>query len=44
MYLSQDPIGLKSGEPNFYAYVFDSNSWVDPFGLASEFGIGSYGS
>jgi len=32
-YISQDPIGLLSGEPNFYAYVKDSNSWVDPFGL-----------
>nr|WP_089119466.1 RHS repeat-associated core domain-containing protein [Cellulophaga lytica] len=28
-YISQDPIGLNSGEPNFYAYVSDSNSWVD---------------
>jgi RHS repeat-associated protein len=32
-YISQDPIGLHSGEPNFYAYVHDSNSWIDPFGL-----------
>ncbi|MCL5247590.1 RHS repeat-associated core domain-containing protein [Cellulophaga sp. 20_2_10] len=32
-YISQDPIGLASGEPNFYAYVRDSNSWTDPFGL-----------
>jgi uncharacterized protein RhaS with RHS repeats len=31
--MSQDPIGMESGEPNFYAYVFDTNSWIDPFGL-----------
>ncbi|WP_084470761.1 RHS repeat-associated core domain-containing protein [Cellulophaga geojensis] len=35
-YISQDPIGLASGEPNFYAYVSDSNSWVDVFGLNGE--------
>ena len=33
-YISQDPIGLASGEPNFYAYVPDVNSWVDVFGLS----------
>ncbi|WP_081411184.1 RHS repeat domain-containing protein [Tenacibaculum ovolyticum] len=33
-YISQDPIGLLSGEPNFYAYAPDVNSWIDPFGLA----------
>ncbi|WP_298479643.1 RHS repeat-associated core domain-containing protein [uncultured Maribacter sp.] len=33
-YISQDPIGLSSGEPNSYAYVRDSNSWLDVFGLA----------
>ena len=31
-YISQDPIGLEGGG-NFYAYVADCNSWVDPFGL-----------
>ena len=36
LYLSQDPIGLLSYEPNFYAYVFDSNKWVDIFGLNGE--------
>ncbi|GAL64998.1 RHS repeat-associated core domain-containing protein [Algibacter lectus] len=36
-YISQDPIGLNSGEPNFYAYVHDSNSWIDPFGLTGIF-------
>jgi RHS repeat-associated protein len=38
MYLSQDPIGLNGGA-NLYAYVFDSNIWVDLFGLV---GGGSY--
>ncbi|MDO6855319.1 RHS repeat-associated core domain-containing protein [Cellulophaga lytica] len=37
-YISQDPIGLASGEPNFYAYVSDSNSWVDPLGLSKGSG------
>nr|WP_089119623.1 RHS repeat-associated core domain-containing protein [Cellulophaga lytica] len=32
-YISQDPIGLRGSNPNFYAYVPDSNSWIDPFGL-----------
>ncbi|APU09449.1 hypothetical protein A5M85_03870 [Cellulophaga lytica] len=37
-------MGLNSGEPNFYAYVSDSNSWVDVFGLASNpFQFGTYG-
>jgi len=35
-YISQDPIGLASGEPNFYSYVNDSNSYIDPFGLNGE--------
>ncbi|MEP0212322.1 MAG: RHS repeat-associated core domain-containing protein [Cellulophaga sp.] len=35
-YISQDPIRLASGEPNFYAYVSDSNSWVDPLGLVTQ--------
>jgi RHS repeat-associated protein len=33
LYLSQDPIRLAGGNPNFYAYVFNANSWVDLFGL-----------
>ncbi|GFD83746.1 RHS repeat domain-containing protein [Tenacibaculum sp. IMCC1] len=33
-YISKDPIGLLSGEPNFYAYVYDSNTCIDPLGLA----------
>ena len=32
-YISQDPIGLAGNNPNFYAYVFDSNSQFDFFGL-----------
>ncbi|WP_318580830.1 RHS repeat-associated core domain-containing protein [Flavobacterium columnare] len=35
-YISQDPIGLLGNNPTFYAYVHDSNSWVDPFGLSSN--------
>lgn len=33
MYISQDSIGLAGNNPNFYAYVFDSNIQVDVFGL-----------
>ncbi len=33
MYISQDPIGLAGNNPNFYAYVGDSNAWVDVLGL-----------
>ena len=33
VYISQDPIGLHSGQLNFYAYVKDCNSLVDVFGL-----------
>ncbi|WP_430876356.1 RHS repeat domain-containing protein [Gilliamella sp. G0441] len=32
-YISQDPIGLAGNNPNFYAYVSDSNAGIDPFGL-----------
>ena len=32
-YLSQDPIGLHGGIA-LYAYVHDTNSWVDPGGLS----------
>ncbi|WP_143310256.1 RHS repeat-associated core domain-containing protein [Chitinophaga vietnamensis] len=34
VYVSQDPIGLISGEPNFYAYVDDPNKLVDALGLS----------
>lgn len=33
LYISQDPIGLAGNNPNFYAYVENSNWWVDVFGL-----------
>jgi RHS repeat-associated protein len=32
-YISQDPIGLAGNNPTLYAYVSDSNGWVDVFGL-----------
>ncbi|MDO4729353.1 MAG: RHS repeat-associated core domain-containing protein, partial [Bacteroidota bacterium] len=32
-YISQDPIGLAGGNPNIYAYVWDTNTWIDIFGL-----------
>ena len=32
-YISQDPIRLKAGLTNLYAYVHDVNAWVDPWGL-----------
>jgi RHS repeat-associated core domain protein (fragment) len=32
-YMSQDPIDLEGNNPNIYAYVEDSNCWVDVFGL-----------
>ncbi|WP_406783379.1 RHS repeat-associated core domain-containing protein [Tenacibaculum maritimum] len=38
-YISQDPIGLLGNNPNFYAYVKDSNSRIDPFGLMDPFNI-----
>jgi RHS repeat-associated protein len=33
-YISVDPIGLAGNNPNFYAYVGDSNIEIDVFGLA----------
>ena len=38
-YLSKDPISIAGGF-NVYAYVHDSNSFIDPFGLS---GIGAWG-
>jgi RHS repeat-associated protein len=32
-FFSQDPIGLLGNNPNFYAYVKDTNIWIDIFGL-----------
>ncbi|QWX84242.1 RHS repeat protein [Cellulophaga sp. HaHaR_3_176] len=37
-YISQDPIGLEGGLPNFYAYVGDTNKYIDVFGLAHGLG------
>jgi len=34
IYISQDPIGLLSGQPNFYAYVKTPNLFTDRFGLS----------
>lgn len=33
LYIAQDPIGLSGNNPTLYAYVFDPNNWLDPFGL-----------
>ena len=33
-YISQDHIKLEGNNPNFYAYVHDTNTWIDPFGLS----------
>ncbi|MCV9931916.1 RHS repeat-associated core domain-containing protein [Flavobacterium sp. LS1R47] len=33
LYLSQDPIAVEGNNPNFYAYVFNSNFEIDLFGL-----------
>ena len=35
-YISQDPIKLNANNPNIYAYVEDSNWWIDVFGLAKH--------
>ncbi len=35
MYISQDPISILGGL-NLYSYVFDTNGWVDIFGLSGE--------
>ncbi|CAA0149672.1 RHS repeat domain-containing protein [Tenacibaculum maritimum] len=43
-YISQDPIGLASGNPNFYTYVSDVNSHIDSLGLSSSpLGFKSFG-
>jgi len=36
IYISQDPLGLLSGEANFYAYVKDTNTWIDVLGLVVD--------
>ena len=35
-YISQDSIGLVGGNPTLYAYVIDTNVWIDEFGLYSD--------
>ena len=35
-YISEDPVRVISGEPNFYAYVPDTNNWIDLFGLSKQ--------
>jgi RHS repeat-associated protein len=35
-YVSQDPIGLAGGTA-VYAYVIDSNAWIDVFGLSTVY-------
>ena len=35
MYISEDPIGLASGNPTLYGYVGDVNGQTDVFGLSS---------
>ena len=35
-YISEDPIGFLSGEPNFFAYVGDTNVLTDVFGLSKN--------
>ncbi|MEM6807542.1 MAG: RHS repeat-associated core domain-containing protein [Bacteroidota bacterium] len=42
VYISKDPIGLAGSNPNIYAYVNDSNKWVDPLGLAKRAGNTSF--
>jgi len=42
LYTQQDSIGLAGNNPNFYAYVHDSNTWVDPFGLSTRPNNGKY--
>lgn len=41
VYVSQDPIGLAGKNPNFYAYVSDSNKLIDPLAL-DPLGTGGY--
>ncbi len=41
-FISQDLIGLAGGQPNFYAYVFNSPmNWKDPLGLLAGAPMGA---
>jgi len=44
MYTQRDPVGLTGGNPTVYGYVHDTNVWIDLFGLANLFQLGTYGS
>ena len=35
-YISQDPIGLAGNNPTIYGYVFDTNFWIDFWGLECQ--------
>jgi RHS repeat-associated protein len=39
MYISQDPIGLAGGNATVYAYIRDSNQFVDPYGLMELYAL-----
>ncbi|WP_415711175.1 RHS repeat domain-containing protein, partial [Flavobacterium branchiophilum] len=41
-YISQDPIGLLSGEFGFYNYVHDTNGWIDSLGLEGTYRVRHY--
>lgn len=36
IYISQDPIGLAGGLTNLFAYVDDTNVWIDSLGLQKK--------
>lgn len=38
-YISQDPLGIESTNPNIYSYVHDSNTFIDPFGLKELYAL-----
>ncbi len=43
VYLSQDPIGLRGNNPNFYAYAKDLNVQIDPWGVYNGEGVRGLG-
>jgi len=38
-YVSQDPLRLRGSNPNIYAYVHDTNAWIDVLGLSEIEGL-----